>query len=184
MNYHFENSLIVRKHFSKCGQLIFILKIPTFSAIVKFRMKSFIKRHTMLHQLLFCTSFCRCLRNLKIAVSFVKIWVRSSAWDFFPLYFFIYFINFPSAVRSRAPIQNFSIINFFLIEWFNVLWFWKPFKFFSAKSHHKYSKLNESMLKRFFLKQKTLNFSYKKNFMMLKFCMELDISTGDGKLIK
>jgi hypothetical protein len=58
------------------------------------------------------------------------------------------------------------------------------FKTFLAKSHHKYSKLNESMLKRFFLKQKTLNFPYKKNFMVLKFCMELDISTADGKLIK
>jgi hypothetical protein len=58
------------------------------------------------------------------------------------------------------------------------------FKTSLAKSHHKYSKLNESMLKRFFQKQKTLNFSYKKNFMMLKFCMELDISTADGKLIK
>jgi hypothetical protein len=41
--------------------------------------------YTMPHQLLFCTSFCGCLRNLKIAVSFVKIWVRSSAWDFFRL---------------------------------------------------------------------------------------------------
>jgi hypothetical protein len=58
------------------------------------------------------------------------------------------------------------------------------FKTSLAKSHHTYSKLNESMLKRFFLKQKTLNFSYKKNFMVLKFCMELDISTADGKLIK
>ncbi len=53
-----------------------------------------------------------------------------------------------------------------------------------AKSHHKYSKLNESMLKRFFLKQKTLNFTYKEIFMVLKFCMDLDISTAEGKLIK
>jgi hypothetical protein len=58
------------------------------------------------------------------------------------------------------------------------------FKTFLARSHHKYSKLNESMLKRFFLKQETLNFSNKKKFIMLKFCMELDISTADGKLIK
>ncbi len=58
------------------------------------------------------------------------------------------------------------------------------FKISLAKSHHKYSKLNESMLKRFFLKQKILNFSYKKNFMMLKFCMEVDISTADEKLLK
>ncbi len=58
------------------------------------------------------------------------------------------------------------------------------FKFFLAKSHHKYSKLNESMLKRFFLKQKTLNFTYEKKFMMLKFCMDLDISTAEEKLIK
>jgi hypothetical protein len=53
-----------------------------------------------------------------------------------------------------------------------------------ATSHHKYSKLNESMLKRFFQKQKTLNYSIKKNFMVLKFCMELDISTAEGKLRK
>ncbi len=58
------------------------------------------------------------------------------------------------------------------------------FKTFLAKSHHKYSKLYESMLKRFYLKQKTWNFSYKKNFMILKFCMDLDISTAVGKLIK
>ncbi len=58
------------------------------------------------------------------------------------------------------------------------------FKISLAKSHHKYSKLNESMLKRFFLKQKTLNFSYKKIFMELKLCMDLDISTADGKFIK
>jgi hypothetical protein len=45
------------------------------------------------------------------------------------------------------------------------------FKISLAKSHHKYSKFNESMLKRFFLKQKTLNFSNKKIFMVLKFCM-------------
>jgi hypothetical protein len=38
------------------------------------------------------------------------------------------------------------------------------FKISLAKSHHKCSKLNESMLKRFFLKQKTLNFTYKKKF--------------------
>jgi hypothetical protein len=53
-----------------------------------------------------------------------------------------------------------------------------------AKSHHKYSKLNESMLERFFLKQKTLNYSIKKNFMMLKFCMGARDLTADGKLIK
>ncbi len=41
-----------------------------------------------------------------------------------------------------------------------------------------------SMLKRFFQNQKTLNFSYKINFMMLKFCMEVDISTADGYLMK
>jgi hypothetical protein len=35
------------------------------------------------------------------------------------------------------------------------------FKISLAKSHHKYSKLNESMLKWFLLKQKTLNFFYK-----------------------
>ncbi len=58
------------------------------------------------------------------------------------------------------------------------------FKISLAKSHHKYSELNEPMLKRFFLKQKTLNFSYKKMFMVLKFCMDLDISTTEGKLIK
>ncbi len=58
------------------------------------------------------------------------------------------------------------------------------FKMSLAKSHHKYSKLNESMLKQFFLKQKTLNFTYKIFFMVLKFCMDLDISTAEGKLIK
>jgi hypothetical protein len=57
-------------------------------------------------------------------------------------------------------------------------------KISSAKSHHKYSKLNESMLKRFFLKQETLNFYYKKNVMVLKFCMEVDISSADENLIK
>jgi hypothetical protein len=45
----------------------------------------------MPYQLLFCTSFCGCLGNLKIAVRFVKIWVRSSAWAFFPSYFFYSF---------------------------------------------------------------------------------------------
>jgi hypothetical protein len=58
------------------------------------------------------------------------------------------------------------------------------FKISLAKSHHKHSKLNESMLKRFFLKQKTLNISLQKNVMGLKFCMEVDISSADEKLIK
>jgi hypothetical protein len=58
------------------------------------------------------------------------------------------------------------------------------FKISLAKSHHKYSKLDESMLKRFFLKQKTFNFTYKNFFMVLKFCMDLEISTAEGKLIK
>jgi hypothetical protein len=51
-----------------------------------------------------------------------------------------------------------------------------------AKSHHKYSKLNESMLKRFFLL--FLFYSIKKKFMVLKFCMGARDLTADGKLIK
>ncbi len=58
------------------------------------------------------------------------------------------------------------------------------FKTFLAKSHHKYSKLNESILKRFFLKQKTLNIFLQKNLMGLKFCMEVDILSADENLIK
>jgi hypothetical protein len=58
------------------------------------------------------------------------------------------------------------------------------FKTSLAKSHHKYSKLNESMLKQFFLKQKTLNFSNKKNVMGLKFCMGARDLIAEGKLIK
>ncbi len=58
------------------------------------------------------------------------------------------------------------------------------FKTSLAKSHHKYSKLNESMLKRFFLKQKTLNIFLQKNVMGLKFCMEVEISSADENLIK
>jgi hypothetical protein len=39
------------------------------------------------------TSFCGCLGNLKIAVSLVKIWVRSSAWAFFLSYFFLFILS-------------------------------------------------------------------------------------------
>jgi hypothetical protein len=52
-------------------------------------------------------------KKFENTVSFVKIWVRSSAWDFFLYTFFIYFINFPSAVEMSSSIQNFSIITFF-----------------------------------------------------------------------
>jgi hypothetical protein len=49
-------------------------------------------------------------------------------------------------------------------------------KFFLAKSHHKYSKLNESMLKRFFSKTENIKFLLQKKI--------YDAETADEKLIK
>jgi hypothetical protein len=51
------------------------------------------------------------------------------------------------------------MLSRFLIENTNPFLERDPFEIFLAKSHHKYSKLNESILKRFFSKQKTLNIS-------------------------
>jgi hypothetical protein len=46
------------------------------------------------------------------------------------------------------------------------------FKISLAKSHHKYSKLNESMQKRFFFsKTENIEILLQKKFMVLKFCM-------------
>jgi hypothetical protein len=122
---------------------------------------------------------------LKIAVSFVKILVWSSAWDFFSfILFFIYFINFPSAVRSRAPIQNFSPITFFCKEIFNVLWFWKPFQNLFSQVTPQIFKIERIYAETAFSKTEKIKFLLQKKFMVLKFCMEVDISTADGKLIK
>jgi hypothetical protein len=49
-------------------------------------------------------------------VSFVNIWVRSSAWDFFPLHFFIYFINLQNNNWFRMVNEHFFISTNLLIQ--------------------------------------------------------------------
>ncbi len=71
---------------------------------------------TMLNQLLFCTSFCWCLRSLKILLVSLRSGLDPRHGIFFLYTFFIYFINFPSAVEMSSSIQNFSIIIFFVRE--------------------------------------------------------------------
>ncbi len=139
---------------------------------------------TILNQLLFCTSFCGCLGNLKIAFSFVKIWVRSSAWDFFPLYFFCLFYQFSIRSQITSSHTKFQLHNFFFKRnsMFSVLE-----KTVSAQIRSILNICGVTQLQKFlngFQNYKTLNFSFKKNFMMLKFCMGARDLTADRKLIK
>ncbi len=76
--------------------------------------------------------FLRVSRKFENIVTFVKVWVWSLSWDFFPHTFFIHFIKFSSAVEMSSSIQNFSPIKIFLKELFNIFGFWKSFEnFFS-----------------------------------------------------
>jgi hypothetical protein len=48
--------------------------------------------------------FLRVSKKFEKTVSFVKIWVQSSAWDFFPIYFYLFILSiFLPQLRCRDP---------------------------------------------------------------------------------
>ncbi len=68
---------------------------------------------TGVYQLLFWINFWGCPGNLKIPLVSLRFGFESYHGIFFPLYFFIHFIKFSSAVEMSSSIQNFSPIKFF-----------------------------------------------------------------------
>jgi hypothetical protein len=142
------------------------------------------KRLTMPHQLLFCTSFCGCLGNLKIPLVSLRSGFESYHGIFFPHTFFIRFIKFSSADEMSTSMQNFSPITFFCKEIFNVFCFRKNrFRIDLFNFEYLWCDLAKKISNGFWI-YKTLNISLENNVIGLKFCMEVDISSADEDLIK